>query len=295
MSEEKIAGFRNFINKLWNIGRYVSRSNNQQPKTSNSIADRWIFSRLDKIVEEVTEDLAAFRFSQAGEKLRDFTWTEFADWYVEIHKREGNDAVLREVYFMLLKLWHPFMPFVTEALWSELRQEGMLMVEDWPKSFGRHDEEAEKIMSALQDIVSAIRSVRADYKVASDKLVDVVIESPLYVEDLAPFVPVIKVLGRVKEATIAGEIMAPPQSATVAVGTNTVSVPLAELVDLEKEKRRLAEAIEETGKFIASIEGRLGNADFVAKAPEKVVEADKAKLAEARAKLEKLNVQLAAL
>jgi valyl-tRNA synthetase len=298
LSEEKIAGFRNFTNKLWNIGRYISKSqitttkSQKNSKSKKSVADRWILSRLDKVVEEVTADLAAFRYSTAGEKLRDFTWIEFADWYVEIHKREGNDEVLAEALFTLLKLWHPFMPFVTEALWSELGQEGMLMIADWPESSDRRDEEAEKIMGALQDIVSAIRSIRADYKVAPDKPVDVVIESPLYAEALQPFAPVIKVLARANEVNIAGEIAPPPQAATVSVGTNTVSVPLAELVDLEKEKKRIQDDIVATEKFAASVEGRLGNADFVAKAPAKVIEADKAKLAEAKVKLEKLNAQL---
>jgi valyl-tRNA synthetase len=297
LGDEKIAGFRNFTNKLWNVGRYVARGAGQMArgKKEKSVADRWILSRLDKVIEEVTQDLAAFRFSPAGEKLRDFTWTEFADWYVEIHKHEGNDAVLREVFMTLLKLWHPFMPFVTEALWSELGHEGMLMIADWPQTAKRHDEAAEKIMSSLQEVVSAIRSIRADYKVTPDKLVDVVVESPLHAENLQPFVTAIKTLGRVDDLKIAGEIAPPPQAATVTVGTNTISIPLVGLVDLEKEKKRIQDDIVVTEKFVASVEGRLGNADFVAKAPAKVVEADKVKLADAKTKLEKLNAQLAAL
>jgi valyl-tRNA synthetase len=297
MSDEKIAGFRNFTNKLWNIGRYVSRAKNQEPKTKSqaSIADRWIISRLNEIVCDVTEKLATFQFSQAGEKLRDFAWTEFADWYVEIHKREGNDAVLREVFMTLLKLWHPFMPFVTETLWEKLGGEGLLMIAEWPKSKDRSDIEAEKIMGGLQDIVSAIRSLRADYKVAPDKLVDVVVEAPIYAEEFISFEPVIKTLGRVENLKIAGEIASPEQAATVTIGANTISIPLAGLIDLDKEKKRIEDDIIATKKFIAGIEARLNNQEFVGKAPEKVVACEKAKLAEAKSKLKKLEAQLAEL
>lgn len=301
ISDEKIAGFRNFTNKLWNIGRYVARAGNTA-KEELSIADKSILYRLNDTIEVVTRNLKNFQFSQAGELLRDFTWGEFADWYVEIHKREGNDAVLREVFMTLLKLWHPFMPFVTEVLWKELGGNGLLLVAEWPKSQSAFDKEsledytsANKIMISLADIVSAIRSLRADYKVASDKMVDVVVEAPIYVEELKSFEPVIKMMCRVENLKIAGEIAPPPQSATVTVGANTVSIPLAELVDLDKEKKRVHEAMSETEKFIASIEGRLNNQEFVGKAPEKVVAGEKAKLAEAKTKLEKLAAQLAEL
>ena len=290
MSDEKIAGFRNFTNKLWNIGRFVSRA--ESKKKEMSIADRWIVSRLNETVRVVTERLESFQFSTAGEMLRDFTWTEFADWYVEIHKREGNDAVLREVFMTLLKLWHPFMPFVTETLWEKLGGEGLLIIAEWPKPHGESDIEAEKIMGGLQDIVSAIRSLRADYKVAPDKLVDVVVEAPLYADDFIAFEPVVKMLARVERLKIAGEIAPPEQSATVTIGANTVSIPLAGLIDLDKEKKRIESDMAETKTFIRNVEGRLNNQEFVGKAPAKVVEGEKTKLAEAKAKLEKLEVQL---
>jgi len=291
MSDEKIAGFRNFTNKLWNIGRFVSRAGNKK-KNEMSIADRWIISRLNETVRDVTEKLATFQFSQAGEMLRDFTWNEFADWYVEIHKREGNDAVLREVFMTLLKLWHPFMPFVTEVLWEKLGGEGLLMIAEWPKPQGESDIEAEKIMSGLQDVVSAIRSIRADYKVSMDKFIEAVVEAPLYAEEFNAFEPVIKMMTRVEKLKIAGEIAPPEQSATVTVGANTISIPLAGLIDFDKEKKRISDDIIATKKFAAGIEARLNNQEFVGKAPEKVVEGEKAKLAEAKAKLEKLEAQL---
>jgi valyl-tRNA synthetase len=293
LGEEKIAGFRNFTNKLWNIGRYVSRAGEEKKKLS--IADKWILSRLDEVIEDVTGNLEEFNFSRAGEGLRDFTWTELADWYVEIHKREGNDAVLREVFMTLLKLWHPFMPYVTEVLWKELGGRDLLMIAEWPKPQKRYDEKAEKIMSGLQEVVTAIRSIRSDYKVAPDKTVNAVVEAPDFAKEFIGFEPVIKTLGKVGDLKIAKKIARPGEAATVTVGANTVSIPLAGLVDLDKEKKRITDAIAETKKMIAQIEGRLNNADFVAKAPEKVVAGEKTKLAELKEKQTKLTDQLAGL
>jgi Valyl-tRNA synthetase len=196
------------------------------------------------------------------------------------------------VFMTLLKLWHPFMPFVTEVLWEKLGGEGLLMIAPWPKPYGESDIEAEKIMSGLQDIVSAIRSIRADYKVSMDKFIEAVVEAPLYAEEFNAFEPVIKMMTRVEKLRIAGEIAPPEQSATVTIGANTISIPLAGLIDFDKEKKRISDDIIATKKFAAGIEARLNNQEFVGKAPEKVVEGEKSKLAEAKAKLEKLEAQL---
>jgi valyl-tRNA synthetase len=302
MSEEKIAGFRNFTNKLWNIGRYVSRAGNAKEKPP-SIFDKYILYRLDETIELVTRKLNHFQFSQAGELLRDFTWNQFADIYVEIHKEGKNDKVLRDAFMTLLRLWHPFMPFVTEFLWKELGGSGLLMVADWPqkKNFSIEEQKEksrlEKIMESFDGVLSAIRSIRADYKVAPDKLVDVVVEAPLYAEDFksSEFETVIKKLCRVNDLKIGEKMERPEQAATVTIGLNSISIPLAELVDLDKEKKRIEDDLAATNKFIASIEARLGNEEFVGKAPAKVVEGEKAKLAEAQEKIKKLNDQLTAL
>ncbi|HCM53519.1 MAG TPA: hypothetical protein DIS59_01045 [Candidatus Magasanikbacteria bacterium] len=143
LSEEKIGSYRNFANKLWNIARFIQLTiNNEQltlvrevslPK-ANTLADKWILTRLDQVISEVTEHIEQYRFSPAAETLRDFTWNEFADWYLEIAKIEGNKtAVLNYVLNTVLKLWHPYMPYVTEAIWQELYgEEHLLMVEHWP-------------------------------------------------------------------------------------------------------------------------------------------------------------------
>ncbi|MBU4347650.1 valine--tRNA ligase [Patescibacteria group bacterium] len=165
LSEEKIAGFRNFTNKLWNIGRYILQSCHSDPakageesqvKKKNiahprsfvaiapqndkaTLADEWILNKLNKLIKDTSDDLDNYRFSQAGEGLREFTWSDFADWHLEASKFEKSEAkqqVLLMVLENLLKLWHPFMPFVTEKIWGEMGKENLLMVEPWPISAG---------------------------------------------------------------------------------------------------------------------------------------------------------------
>ncbi len=304
--EEKIAGFRNFTNKLWNIGRYVSKTSKLTAKSSKlSVADRWILSRLNAVTKKVTANLDKFNFSAAGELLRDFTWNEFADWYVEIHKRERNDAVLRDVYFTLLRLWHPFMPYVTEAIHHEMsveagsalggKNDDLLMVAAWPKAKGKPDATAEKSIELLRAVVNAIRSIRADYRVDPKTLVDASIDAGPSVALFESFASVIKTLGRVHELHIAVKSSRPAQSASITIGRVTVSVPLIGLIDIEKEKKRIIDTIADTEKRMVVIEHKLKNREFVARAPAAVVEAERAKLEEARQKNQELNRQLTSL
>ncbi len=179
MYEEKIAGYRNFINKLWNISRFILMNVtevklSEVAPTPVTTADRWILSRLSKITKEVTEHIEKFEFSPAGEKLYDFTWHELADWYVEIAKIEGGkDAMLSWCLQTILKLWHPFTPFVTEVLWGEIFNTGkMLMVEFWPKIVGQIDEKAEAEIKMVQEIVTVIRNFRSENKVLPDSILN---------------------------------------------------------------------------------------------------------------------------
>ncbi|MBI3957061.1 MAG: valine--tRNA ligase [Candidatus Kerfeldbacteria bacterium] len=166
LAEDKIAGFRNYANKIWNIGRFVLMYPPTSPlvKGGGSLADRWIQSRLATFIKETTAHLEKFEFSQAGEKLYDFAWHEFADWYLEIAKVEGNHSLAREVFESILKLLHPFMPFVTEALWEHIKgKRDLLMIQDWPKADDKAiDEDAEKEFAKLQERITALRVQRKD-------------------------------------------------------------------------------------------------------------------------------------
>ncbi len=181
--DEKIAGYRNFVNKLWNISRFilltikdVSVAGKPEPKT---LADQWILSRLENIATEVTNHLTKFEFSSAAEKLYDFTWHELADWYLEIAKIE-NEKKQTLVFILqtILKLWHPFTPFITETIWQEtFKGENLLMIQTWPKISGYHNEAAEKDMAEAQKIITLIRNFRAENKIAKDRVLECAIIS----------------------------------------------------------------------------------------------------------------------
>ncbi|MEA3272591.1 MAG: valine--tRNA ligase [Patescibacteria group bacterium] len=177
LSEEKIAGFRNFANKLWNIGRFISFQEKCGGK--ETLADRWILSRLNNLIKEVSEDLENYNFSFAGEKLRDFTWGEFADWYLEISKvEEGKTKVLKDVLEKLLILWHPFIPYVTEVVWKEMLGKRNLIIAEWPEVDKKKiDEKAEEEFVIVREVVAKIRNMRAEQKVEGGRMIDVSIIS----------------------------------------------------------------------------------------------------------------------
>ncbi|MDP3986017.1 MAG: class I tRNA ligase family protein [Candidatus Veblenbacteria bacterium] len=177
--EEKIAGYRNFVNKLWNIVRFANLTaelkvvdTSPEPQT---LADRWILSRFSRIASLVTAKIEGYAFSEAGEALYDFTWHELADWYLEVAKLEGGkDEILSYLVTQLLKLWHPFTPFVTETLWQETFGEGagLLMVAQWPEQLPATNDAAEAEFKILQDVVTALRNFRADNKVGTEDLIN---------------------------------------------------------------------------------------------------------------------------
>ncbi len=181
LSEAKIAGFRNFSNKLYNISRFTFltvKPGTIVPKSPRprTLADRWVISRLERVRQDATEHLKAFRFSQAGEMLRSFTWDEFADWYVEIAKIEGGKgAILAHLLAELLKLWHPFMPFLTEHLWQTARTRvkglpsELLLIAPWPSRERRFiNEKSENDFAVLQDVVTALRRLQREARLPAD-------------------------------------------------------------------------------------------------------------------------------
>ncbi len=299
LSEEKIAHFRNFANKLWNIARFVLRSSagarrpTSQPK-GKTLADRWLLSRLNAVVKSVTDDLEAMNFSRPGETLQEFTWTELADWYLEIAKIEGQKGeILLYVLETVLKLWHPFMPFVTEEIYRLAFSTGhndYLMVAPWPKSGAKPDAAALKEFVLVQELVVAVRNLRATYKVEPGKRIDVTLacgaKKALVMAQSAVISGLAK-LDKMEFGAATGSA-----NATAVVHGIQISVPLGSLVDLGAEKKRLAEELAQAEKYLASLEGKLKNQDFVARAPAQVVAAEREKLALQRDKIAKLKSQL---
>lgn len=303
LSEDKIAGFRNFTNKLWNISRFIQMKTGALKHVDkvepSTLADRWILGRFAEVVDKVTSLHEAYDLSLAGEILRDFTWNEFADWYLEIAKIEGDkNDILNYLLERLLILWHPFMPFVTEEIYRQYDR-GLIMVAEWPTQTpphlpllkGRNVQAATdvKAMGELQEVVGAIRNLRSQYKVDPKRIVDVKLVGG---EGLAEQKLTIEGLTR---SMLEWVEVKPEQSASAVVGSIAIHVPLAGIVDVAKESERLEKEFATTKKYVASVTAKLTNADFVANAPAAVVDQEKAKLAEAQAKLTALEEQLGAL
>jgi len=289
LSEEKVAGYRNFTNKLWNISRFVlssvefpgtlvpsgavDASATKVAGNQQSLADRWILSRLDTVVASVTKKLDANELSAAGEELRDFTWNDFADWYLEIAKIEkGKDAILMTVLETLMKLWHPFMPFVTEQIWSSFKGT-TLMVEAWPTVAGHRDEAAEREFSVVQEVVTTIRNIRAMQRVEPAKKVVVTVDNA----SVLAHADVIKWLARLEDISLGDK--------------PGIQLVLGDM-DMVVERARLEKERDDLAAYVASTDAKLANVEFTSKAPEKVVAGMRAKRDEAKAKLDAIIAQL---
>ncbi len=288
LSEQKIEGYRNFTNKLWNISRFIMmqmQDESQKANGTETIADRWILSRLSEVVASVTKKLETYQFSAAGEELRDFTWNDLADWYLEIAKVEkGKVVVLNTVLQTVLKLWHPFMPFVTEYIWSVAGFEGKLIVAEWPSV------EMSAVPSdfdRLRTLVVDMRRLRAEQGVEAAKQVEFSIVGDqgflkLVEENRAWIERLTNSICATGSAIPEGWVVAPS-------GTATVGLNLAGAVDLEKEKAKLGKELDQLKKYVASTEGKLSNQEFTTKAPVHVINEMKAKLEEAKTKIETLE------
>ncbi|MFZ1720466.1 MAG: class I tRNA ligase family protein, partial [Candidatus Moraniibacteriota bacterium] len=297
LGDEKIESFRNFTNKLWNIGRYTASTNTQDPTTTGdkyeikSDADHWILSRLNDVTEEVTRLLENYQLSLAGEKLRDFTWNEFADWYVEIHKVEKNDAVLNNVFKTLLTLWHPFMPFVTEAIWETFgyAEKNLLMVESWPQVSATgfaNDKKAQRFQLII-GLITAIRSLRTTYHIDPAKFLTLEAEGASYwtltkkpdTEDPSNE-SVFKRLARVEKIVSPKELS--NTGARIQSGLLNAYIELDGIVDFDAEKKRIEKEIDTKEKYITSLELKLSNQNFIERAKPEIIEAEKKKLEEAK-------------
>ncbi len=299
LSEDKVASFRNFTNKLYNIARYVLSTTkeveiptiNQAYYDSLPFEDQWIIGRLNEVTESVTANLEKYEFARACDELKDFTWNEFADWYIEIAKIRGEkDAVLRYCLETIVKLWHPAMPFVTEHIWKLLGHDSLLMVEKWPSEKLVVNKMTLNSFEGMRDIITAIRNLRAESNVPAATKINLTIDDGPY--ELEKIADIIKRMGRAETLTIKKGITKPAQSASAVVGEATIYMSLEGLFDKEAETERLGKEIEKVAKYIKALEGKLGNKEFVANAPEKIVAIEQKKLDEAQAKRAKLEEQL---
>jgi valyl-tRNA synthetase len=305
--KEKIEGYRNFVNKLWNVSRYILMSVEDGQNSKNpspiTLADEWILSRLQAIVFDTTVMISEYKFSQAAEDLYAFTWNDLADWYLEIskiQKREAGselakntDQILIHLLKTVLKLWHPFTPFVTEELWKHLDQEKMLISEEWPELNKKlTNTKADKEFAQLREIISAIRNLRSEYQVEPAKKITAEIVSKDFQKGLDENAEVIKFLARLESLTIRGSGDAPENSVSRLLDGLAIHIPLMGMVDQEKEKERLSKEVEKLESYVKSLDAKLNNEKFVNNAKADIVDAERERLETAKEGLKKAKEQL---
>jgi valyl-tRNA synthetase len=299
---EKVEGARNLVTKLWNLSRFMLMNIDEPKKdivapAGKSLADKWILERTVEVVREVTDHIEQYRFSPAAELLRDFTWNELADWYLEISKIESRKSdVLNYVLNTVLKLWHPFTPFVTEAIWQEVYgDDAMLMVEKWPTVSwrGAGGDAVISSFNTLQTIITGIRALRAEKSIEPAKKIDAVIvtiDQGVFEENAE----VIRALTRIESLTITdnkptGEFV------SFVEGGVEVLLDLSGAIDKDAERERIQKEIDFVTPYITQLEKKLSNAGFVDNAPEAVLIVERKKLEEARAKHVALTRELETL
>ncbi|MDP3976340.1 MAG: class I tRNA ligase family protein, partial [bacterium] len=296
--DEKISGYRNFVNKLWNVARYMlitvkdTKTDDPKPKT---VADKWILSKLARMVESTSKLLDEYKFSQAAEELYAFTWNDLADWYLEVAKIEGGkDDILMSILRTLLKLWHPFTPYVTEELWKHVGSaEDMLMAAEWPEFDKRmRDESAEKDFELLRGIISTIRNLRSEYGVEPVKKVSAYLSTQEHQKVLEENQAVLKGLARLESLTIGPASDVPEKSAGGLCDGVGIHLPLGDLVDADKEKERLEKEIMKLEQYIGALGANLSNKQFTQKAPADRVQAERERLENSQDSLKKLRDQL---
>lgn len=297
--QEKIEGARNLVNKIWNVSRFMltnidAPSQGASVSTATTLADQWILSRLQETVDAVTDHISTYNFSLACERLRDFTWDDLADWYLEIAKIEGNKSeLLNYILNIVLKLWHPILPFVTETIWGHMYGDGhQLIVARWPGSAIRIPAQD---FETIREMVVGIRSLRNEYGIEPAKKIAITVVSSEKESLVRENEAVIRGLARLESVTYVTQMEKTASSIGLVIPGIDIYMDVAQLVDTEKESARLKKEIETVAPYVIALEKKLSNTEFVQGAPEAVVAKEKEKLREAKEKLEKLSVQLSNL
>jgi valyl-tRNA synthetase len=328
LSQAKLEDSRNFANKLWNATRFglptirdagvaldgdgpvrppAPTTEGTAPGYDLALADRWILSRLDAVTADVTRLLESFNLGEAGRQLRSFIWNELCDWYIEAAKvrLRGSEperrAVAQTLAYALersLRLLHPFMPFVTEALWQELPHAGdSVVIAPWPRP-GERDQTAEADFDALIEIVRAIRTARQEANVEPARWIAAHVHAGARAVAFEGARRELGALARIADDQLAISAEEPGESAksvTAVAGDVVALLPLAGLVDLQAERERLGKELAATEADRDRAQAQLSNEAFTSRAPEHVVEAQRKRLAQAIEQVELLRRRLADL
>jgi valyl-tRNA synthetase len=295
MSKQRVEGYRHFVNKLWNAARF-SMMHETDPAGAidpkhRSMPDCWILSRLRHVTEQVTQALDTYRFNDAAGALYQFVWHEFCDWYLEAIKpvlynmeapetRSASIAVLQQVLRETLILLHPFIPFVTEEIWQKLSPgAGSIMTASYP--LARADEtgiirdaEAEARMDRVIQVITGVRNIRGEMNIPPSLALEVIVQSPdeKIRETITAFTDIVSSLAKLKSLTVAASGERPPAAATAITDGATIYVPLAGILDVEKETRRLKKEIDKLAGELTGVTQKLANQGFLDQAPADVVE-----------------------
>ncbi len=315
-STERCEAMRNFANKIWNASRFLMMNltiDRCELPGRLELEDKWILSKLNSVIPEVTENMERYELGVAAQKVYDFIWDSYCDWYIELTKTrlqgEDEDSKLRAqqvlcyVLTETLKLLHPFMPFITEEIWQALPHSGdYLMLQQWPQHRAELDfPEEEKAMELIMDAIRGVRARRAEMNVPPSKKAQLTV-STLERAVFEQGIPFLKRLAYASDVTVEGVADAGSDDAMTAQGMVTVTthaarlfMPLAELVDLEKEKARIEKELKKNRAELDKLEAKLGNPGFVNKAPAHVVEAEQDRAEKLRALLAKLEESAASM
>jgi len=317
LSESRTEGYRHFVNKIWNASRFVlmnlgepdiEEKSGEVPVREFSLPDRWIRGRLNQVIRDVRESFEDYRFSETSNALYQFIWHEFCDWYVELAKfclyQEGDERkkkltkrTLSDVLDALLRLLHPFMPFVTEEIWQQLpqrRENESIMVAEFPRPDERFDDEsAADEMGLIIDVVSALRNIRGETNLPpGERIVALLLTKSKEAEKrLRESQSFIQSLALVKEFEFRRNLEKPLYSAFVAVRDVEIFVPM-DRSRMEEEARRLQKEIARIEKESNFVLKKLSNEQFLSKAPPEVVQEVKEKASEFRNQREKLEESL---
>ena len=321
---KRLEGYRNFTNKLWNASRYVLMNTEEHDcgKDNNadmefSLADRWILGQLQQTIKTVHEAFDTFRFDLASQALYEFTWNQFCDWYLELTKPvffKGNEAQQRgtrhtlvNVLETLLRLMHPIMPYITETIWQRVvpltnfkQNHGSkfgdsIMVQSFPAfDESQCDQLAINDLEWVKQFIIAIRNIRGEMDISPSKALPVLLKNVNQDDQrrLNENQQFLSALAKLDTIEILSDKDDAPLSATAVVGDLSVLIPMAGLIDKDAEIARLTKSIEKLNKEAEKTRSKLGNEKFVGKAPEAVINKEKAKLADAESALNKLKVQM---
>ncbi|CAM5216423.1 valine--tRNA ligase [Bosea thiooxidans] len=323
LATSRVEGYRNFATKIWNAARFAelngcARAEGFDPTAVRQPLNRWILSEAAQAAEEVAAGIPSFKFNEAAGAAYRFVWNQFCDWYLELAKpmlqgesvdaaaKAETQATVAYVIDLICQLLHPFMPFLTEELWAQKAEAGaprklaagdaaMVCLTRWPDLSALKDEAAEAEIGFVVDLISDIRSVRSEVNVPAGTQAPLVLvnASAATRATIESWRPMIERLARVSD--IAFEAAAPAQSAQIIVRGEVAALPLAGLIDLDAERSRLTKELAKLDQDIVVVEKKLGNPDFMARAPEEIVEENRERKAAAEARKLKIAEALARL